>query len=176
MSKEIHTISLGQIIPTKSKYKTFSEVKPGEYLYIYDREQGEVYFMRVDEVLDYDEYMKRDPERHPEIRKDNTINITQTSLFGTSYFWFKDKENQEKKNPKPGYYYYEKYAGQYVSSSNFISSFQSFNWFIVGYDYNLPYRDMSWICTTPDEILHLINVDEYKKNKIIKSIIYDSIT
>ena len=173
------TVSLGQLIPSKSKYKTFSDVKPGEYLYIYDREQGEVYFMRVDEVLDYDEYMKRNPDRYPEIRKDKntkTIKLTQTPLFTTSYFWFNYKENQEKKNPQSGYYYGERYAGQYVSSSNFISSFQSFNWFIVGYNYNLPYRAMSWICTTPDEILHLINVDEYKKNKIIKDIIYNSIT
>lgn len=174
----METISLGQLIPNKSKYKTFSDVKPGEYLYIYDREQGEVYFMRVDEVLDYNEYIKRNPERYPEIRKDNknTIRLTQTSLFTTSYFWFNYKEDPEKKNPKPGYYYTERYAGQYVSSSNFISSFQSFNWFIVGYDYKLPYRNMSWICTTPDEILHLINVDEYKKNKIMKDIIYNSIT
>lgn len=172
----METVSLGQLIPIKSKYKTFDEVKSGEYLYIYDQETQDIYFMRVDEVLDYDEYMKRDPDHYPEIiQGKNTINITQTYLFSTSYFWFKYKENPDKKTSEPNYYS-EKYAGQYISSSNYISKIQSFNWFIVGYDYNLPYRDMSWICTTPDEILRLLNVNDYHYNKIVRNIIYNSIT
>ena len=169
------TISLGQILFPKSKYKTFNEVKSGEYIYIYDKETQEIYFLKVDEVLDYEDYIKRDPDRYPEIIKNsNTIKVT--NIYTTSYFWFKDKENPDKKTPEPGYYYGEKYAGQYISSSNFISKIQSFNWFLVGYDYMFPYRDLSWICTTPDEILHLINVDEYNLNKIHKAIIYNSIT
>lgn len=169
------TISLGQILFPKSKYKTFNEVKPGEYIYIYDKETQEIYFLKVDEVLDYEDYIKRNPDRYPEIIKNsNTIKVT--NIYTTSYFWFKDKENPDKKNPKPGYNYCERYAGQYISNSNIISKFESFNWFLVGYDYNLPYRAMSWICTTSDEILKLLNVDDYHYNKIVRNIIYDSIT
>lgn len=171
----INTISLGQLIPIKSKYKTFSEVKSGEYLYIYDRETQDLYFMKVDEVLNYNEYMKRDPERYPKIRQDkNTIDITHTLFFDISYFWFKDKENPDKKTPEPNYYYCEKYAGQYISSSNFISSLQSFNWYLVGYDYKLPYRDNSIIYTTFDEAYknHIQYLDDYKIQTYIKRAIY----
>ena len=182
MAREtIHTVSLGQLIPQKSKYKTFNEVKSGEYLYIYDRETDDIYFMRVDEVLNYEEYMKRQPSRYPEItHKDNsknvrTINLYQTNLFTTSYFWFKYKEDPNKeKYEKEGYYHTERFAGQYVNTSNYISKFQSFNWYLVGFDTGA-FRSNSWICTTADEAIKFIK-GSINENRFLKNIIYNNIT
>lgn len=175
------TINLGQVVPPKSNYKTFDEVKSGEYLYIYDRETDDIYFMRVDEVLDYEEYIKRQPSRYPETSVRNisknvkTINIRETNLFKTSYFWFKYKEDPNReKYEKEGYYCTERFAGQYVSTSNFISKFESFNWYLVGFDTGA-FRSNSWICTTADEAIKFIK-GSINENRCFKNIIYNNIT
>lgn len=160
------TISDFENVPKlKLRYKSFYDLKEGDYLYIANRALHDIFFLKIEEIPDYVKYCSYSPYRRPYnesckfFKKEEII-----------FFYWKSKENL-----KGEYGNGNKFASQYVYDPKRYSHIESYDWYNV--DYNTHhFSDDSYICTTLEEAMNLLWLDDYCKQKSIKTFVLINIS
>lgn len=144
----------------KLRYKSFYDLKEGDYLYIANRALHNIFFLKIEELPDYIKYCSYLPDKRP--YNDSCKFFKKEEVL---FFYWKNKENLKGK-----YGSGNKFASQYIYNPKKHSYIESYDWFNVDYN-TYRFSNDSYICTTIEEAMNLISIEEYNKQKIIKNYI-----
>lgn len=149
----------------KLRYKSFYDLKEGDYLYVANRALHDIFFLKIEELPDYIKYCSYLPYRRP--YNDNCKFIKKEEMI---FFYWPSKENL-----KGEYGDGNKFASQYIYRPKERSYIRSYDWYNVDFN-TYQYSEDSYICTSLEEAMNLLWLDDYKKQNAIKTYILINIT